>query len=599
MAKQYHLFPAQEALAGLRDSGIKNTASAISEIIDNSMDANAKNIEILVFEKGQQSGQRVLDKINKISIVDDGIGMTEDILAQCLSVGGRDDGDDDDENHIGKFGYGLPNSSMSQCKRVEVYTWQKKNEVFYTYLDYEEVMEKKEQYCKPVEKRKIPNEISKALTNTLGATGTIIIWRKCDRLDITRGDTLYRHMQGDLCRIFRHRLDTDDSYGKRVNIKYKIVSKDFSEQVLANDPLYLMTPNTLHKYKKNNKIINHSNEATNIEIVRKDVPISYLDNKNEKIKQSNVKFIFTVAKPSIQAEGGGSPLGKHYAKNTGISVVRCAREISFKSFNFFDPFEARNRWWGCEIQYDGDGNKDTLNAMDLVFGLTNNKQEVTKFYYENISEGEDIYGEEEYEERKNNDLSLQMRTTLSKIFTDVHSEEFANIKKRGTGKRGSKSGNTSVDLVNVVLGPDKSRTRSFIEGQNKSLKQKTSEYKDIIKQSDPDISKEDLDEEAKSGVKRKVDIQFGEWPGEQFFTVKLAGSTAVGLINRLHPYYKNFYDKLMQKGDGNDIKTVDMLLMAFVRMEDEMYSMRDDIEKIRNRWGRYLQDFLEELSRTN
>jgi hypothetical protein len=28
------LFPAQQALSGLRDSGIKNTASALSEIID-------------------------------------------------------------------------------------------------------------------------------------------------------------------------------------------------------------------------------------------------------------------------------------------------------------------------------------------------------------------------------------------------------------------------------------------------------------------------------------------------------------------------------------------------------------------------------------
>ena len=129
MAKQYHLFPAQEALAGLRDSGIKNTASAISEIIDNSMDAGAKNIEILIFEKGQQSGQRVLNKIDQICIIDDGGGMTEDILAKCLSIGGRDDSDDSEEGHTGKFGYGLPNSSMSQCMKIDVYSWQKKNEI--------------------------------------------------------------------------------------------------------------------------------------------------------------------------------------------------------------------------------------------------------------------------------------------------------------------------------------------------------------------------------------------------------------------------------------------------------------------------------------
>ena len=52
--------------------------------------------------------------------------MKEDVLSKCLAVGGRDESDDDSENHTGRFGYGLPNSSMSQCKRVEVYTWQKK-----------------------------------------------------------------------------------------------------------------------------------------------------------------------------------------------------------------------------------------------------------------------------------------------------------------------------------------------------------------------------------------------------------------------------------------------------------------------------------------
>ena len=177
--------------------------------------------------------------------------------------------------------------------------------------------------------------------------------------------------------------------------------------------------------------------------------------------------------------------------------------------------------------------------------------------------------------------------------------QYGIIIKRGAGKKAGKSGNTSVDLVNKVLGDDKSKTRSLIEGKDKSEEQKKKEYKELIKTSDPDMTDEDQEKEASDAIKRKIDIQFSDWPGEQFFTVKLAGTTAVGVINREHPYYKDFYDKLAQKEDGNDIKTVDMLLMAFVRMEDEMYSMRDDIEKIRNRWGRYLQDFMEELKKKN
>ena len=440
-----------------------------------------------------------------------------------------------------------------------------------------------------LKKKNIPNEISKELKK-INNSGTIIIWSKCDRLDVARGDTLFRHMQGDLCRIFRHRLNNDNDYGEKVNINYKIIGKKFNEAINANDPLYLMTPNTCP---------GHTKVATNEKVYDENIPINYKNDKGE-TKTTNVRIIFTVAKPSIQDLGGASPLGKHYAKNTGISVVRNAREISFKTFGFFDRFEQRNRWWGCEVRYDDDGDLIKREAVDGIFGLTNNKQEVTKFYYEDSSIAEDMYGEEEYEDRKKRDLSLQMRISISKAFKDVFSPNYKIISTRGTGKRGGgKTGNSSVDIVNKVLGKDNAQTRSFIEGKKKSLEQKKSEWEQLIKKADPEISREDLDEEIESSLKRKVSIQFGEWPGEQFFTVQLAGNTAVGLINRLHPYYKDFYDKLIQKGDGNDIKTVDMLLMSFVRMEDEMYSMREDIEKVRNRWGRYLQDFLEELKKTS
>ena len=582
------LFPAERALSGLRDSGIRNTASAVSEIIDNSVDANAKNISVLILEKNQKSGKRFLDKIDEICILDDGNGMTEDILSKCLAVGGRDESDDNSENHTGRFGYGLPNSSMSQCKKVEVYSWQKKGKVYFTYLDFDEVLENKEQYCKPVEERKLPKKIEDCLKDKIKDSGTIIIWSKCDRLDIARGDTLFNHMKGDLCRTFRHRLDNDESYGKKVNITYQIASKDFNETFKANDPIYILVPNTVPGYEK---------EPTNEIVYDENIPIKYLNVEGE-LKETIVNMIFTVAKPSIQAIGGASPLGKHYAKNVGISVIRNAREINCKTYGFFDEFEQRNRWWGCEIRY-GDMPIEDLKQVDAIFGLTNNKQDVTKFYYEDTKKGEEIFGEEYYEERKKTDLSLQMRIAISKAFKNVHSEQYGIIIKRGAGKKAGKSGNTSVDLVNKVLGDDKSKTRSLIEGKDKSEEQKKKEYKELIKTSDPDMSEEEQEKEAKEGIKRKVDIQFGDWPGEQFFTVRLAGTTAICVINREHPYYRDFYDKLSKNEDGNDIKTVDMLLMAFVRMEDEMYSMREDIEKIRLKWGRFLMDFMEELKKKN
>ena len=245
----------------------------------------------------------------------------------------RDDGDDNHENHTGRFGYGLPNSSMSQCKKVEVYSWQKKNDIYYTYLDFDEVLKNQEQFCNPVEKKDLPKKITDCLKNKINDSGTVIVWSKCDRLDIARSETLFNHMNDDLCRTFRHRLDNDESYGKKVSINYLIADKDFNKFFVANDPIYILTPNTTPEYE---------NEATNEIVSEDDIPINYLDD-DMSIKTHNVKMIFTVAKPSIQAIGGGKPLGKHYAKNVGISVVRNAREINSKTFGFFNPFEERER----------------------------------------------------------------------------------------------------------------------------------------------------------------------------------------------------------------------------------------------------------------
>ena len=45
------IIPAKNALKAFRDSGYKGTASAIAEIIDNSIEAESKNIDIIAFEE--------------------------------------------------------------------------------------------------------------------------------------------------------------------------------------------------------------------------------------------------------------------------------------------------------------------------------------------------------------------------------------------------------------------------------------------------------------------------------------------------------------------------------------------------------------------
>ena len=71
------IIPVKTAIESFRDNGYRDAASAISEIIDNSIEAKAKNIKILVFEKSEIKANRPMKQISEIAIVDDGIGMDE------------------------------------------------------------------------------------------------------------------------------------------------------------------------------------------------------------------------------------------------------------------------------------------------------------------------------------------------------------------------------------------------------------------------------------------------------------------------------------------------------------------------------------------
>ena len=104
--KDRPLVPVNTAIDAFIASGYRSTAAAVSEIIDNSIEAHAKNIEIIVFDKLNDRG---IKKITKIAIVDDGTGMDNEVLATSLQFGNGSKLNS--RKGLGRFGIGLPNSS--------------------------------------------------------------------------------------------------------------------------------------------------------------------------------------------------------------------------------------------------------------------------------------------------------------------------------------------------------------------------------------------------------------------------------------------------------------------------------------------------------
>lgn len=100
---------AHSLIASTRHIGYSLPA-AVADLLDNSIAAQAKNIQIL-FENGRHP---------YIVIIDDGCGMTETELTAAMQYGSADPEQARSENDLGRYGLGLKTASLSQCKKMTV-----------------------------------------------------------------------------------------------------------------------------------------------------------------------------------------------------------------------------------------------------------------------------------------------------------------------------------------------------------------------------------------------------------------------------------------------------------------------------------------------
>jgi hypothetical protein len=85
--------------------------TAVADLVDNSITAHAKRIDIR-FDWNNGAP--------RISLIDDGEGMTEKDLVAALRLGAINPADERDANDLGRFGLGLKTASFSQARRLVV-----------------------------------------------------------------------------------------------------------------------------------------------------------------------------------------------------------------------------------------------------------------------------------------------------------------------------------------------------------------------------------------------------------------------------------------------------------------------------------------------
>ena len=84
--------------------------SAIADLIDNSISAEAKKIDIILSTQEKPY----------LIVFDNGNGMTSDEIEEAMRYGSKNPLDKRKENDLGRFGLGLKAASLSQCRKLVV-----------------------------------------------------------------------------------------------------------------------------------------------------------------------------------------------------------------------------------------------------------------------------------------------------------------------------------------------------------------------------------------------------------------------------------------------------------------------------------------------
>ena len=596
----------------MRDSGYKDTDHALAELIDNSIEARATLVEVIAVEKiSQPSKPYARPRIFEIAVADDGEGMDRTTLRRALRFG---DGTrlGNKRRGMGRFGIGLPNATISQCRRVDIWTWQNgPDNAFHCYLSIDEVEEGATQIPNPT-LQPVPDKWRILSSSTSETTGTLVVWSSLDRVRWKGGKTTLKKTE-ELCgRIYR-KFITDSQYPITIELKLANVDKGVDSRIcLPNDPLYLIeTSSTPPPFDKEPMFRRYNERTYEIEyngetgMIRVRCAMAKPDAINE--RKSQIKW------PKSYPKAGQAPWGKHADRNKGISIVRAQRELTL-SQAWVNSYEPEERWWTVEVEFDP--------VLDEIFGVVNNKQHAhifetgAGFNWEEIAEQDETYSEllERLNETEDPRYYLiEVWTWIDQQITQMRKERKKIMRGTGSsrGTRHPATGETADDVATNII---KEQARQEDKGKTDDA---------------PNISDaKKIEEITRSAQQYGVDLKTAreEWAiptvengrrvlmkavtlghKHAFFNVQTVNDIIEVWLNDQHPVHEHFIEVLTSDTQDQDFQelsdrinkaafTLKMLLYAWARYEDKVPpNIRRQLEDARMAWGREASRFFEPI----
>lgn len=167
-----------------------NPETAVADLVDNSISAGARNVDVDFHWDGLDSW---------LAITDNGTGMDEEELINAMRPGSKNPESKREPGDLGRFGLGLKTASFSQCRRLTIFSRKPDQPLLYWTWDLDYVQQHNRW---EIIRFPIPAFLSDKL-NSL-TQGTVVLWEKMDKLVSADTDSVHGDFLSTGNRIKQH-----------------------------------------------------------------------------------------------------------------------------------------------------------------------------------------------------------------------------------------------------------------------------------------------------------------------------------------------------------------------------------------------------------
>jgi hypothetical protein len=485
---------------GMRDIGYKSTSFAMAELIDNAVQAGASKVDVVF---GYDGGS----KPTKLAVIDNGHGMEPQMVRASLVWGAGTRGEN--REGFGKYGYGLPSASVSQCHRVTVYSLTPGGAWYRAYLDIDEIKDgqwsQSNRIVMPEETAEQPPAFVIDYLRAAGRWGdldhgTVVVWENLDRVEPKLQDRLRNELVTQLGVIYRNYLVATPMTVDGVNVE-------------PCDPLFLTEGFRYFDVDDDRAI---------------ELPGAVVDVKDK--TTGEVIGVMRVRYARMPATFFRLPDFKHTNKpgkntnlrleiadaNHGIIFCRNGRQIdvirpprNMRSLN-----ATTDRFWAVEVDFDA--------TLDEFFSITTSKQQVRPddSIWDILKDKAQMFA-----------VIGEMMSAYKKDAATIAAE----MEQAKAAKRASVEAIEGAEKFRTTKAPDNTPEREKEAEDNLDRESRKRAARAGVQ---PETVKRDL-EGAREGATHAVDTE--DMPGAAFFRCSQEGGTRVLYLNVAHPFYTELY----------------------------------------------------------